>query len=163
MTLIDSLRQQAGMTRAMVRMNTDQISDEESLIQPQPAGNCLNWVLGHLLTTYNSSLPLLGQPRVAEPEELAHYARGSEPITGASEALPLHRLGELWNLAADRFDAGLATLSADRLREPSAFSPTGNPNETIGSLLVTVLFHQSYHSGQLGLLRRLTGKPGAVK
>ncbi len=40
--------------------------------------------------------------------------------------------------------------------------PTGNPEETVGSLLAVVMFHQAYHSGQLGILRRIAGESGAI-
>jgi hypothetical protein len=46
---------------------------------------------------------------------------------------------------------------------PAPFSPSKNPKETLRSLLTTVLFHQAYHSGQTGLLRRIAGKEGAIK
>jgi uncharacterized damage-inducible protein DinB len=47
--------------------------------------------------------------------------------------------------------------------EPAPFSPTNNPKETVRSLLATVFFHQAYHVGQTGLLRRIAGKEGAIK
>jgi uncharacterized damage-inducible protein DinB len=162
MSGVASLRHQARLTREVVRLNLEGISHEESLIQPRPAGNCLNWVLGHLLTIYNELLPLLGQPQVLPSGALAPYARGSSPITRPSEALPLQDLVSAWNEAAARVDAGLAELPAERLMEPVPDSPTGDPDETTGSLLFTVLFHQAYHAGQLGILRRIAGKPGAI-
>jgi uncharacterized damage-inducible protein DinB len=41
-------------------------------------------------------------------------------------------------------------------------SPTGDPDETLGSLLAVALFHQAYHAGQLGILRRIAGESGAI-
>ena len=41
-------REGARAAHRIVRLNADGISHEESLGQPQNAGNCLNWVLGHL-------------------------------------------------------------------------------------------------------------------
>jgi hypothetical protein len=40
---------------------------------------------------------------------------------------------------------------------------TGDPNETVGSNLATFVFHESYHVGQTGVLRRVVGKPGVIK
>jgi hypothetical protein len=68
-----------------------------------------------------------------------------------------------WDQLADRVDVGLAGLSLDVLDRPAGFSPSGNPEETVGSLLSTVLFHQAYHAGQLGLLRRISGHEGAIR
>jgi uncharacterized damage-inducible protein DinB len=60
-------------------------------------------------------------------------------------------------------DAGLSTLTAEAMGQPAPFSPSGNPDETVGSLVATVIFHQAYHSGQTGVLRRVSGKKGAIK
>ena len=143
-------------------MNVAGVSHEQSLIQPSPAGNCLNWVLGHLLAIYNDVLPLLGRPSVISDGSLARYARGSAPIVRPSDALPLAHLFSAWDDACTSVDAGLAALPPSRLAEPAPMSPTGDANETVGSLLFTVLFHQAYHAGQLGLLRRLAGERGAI-
>lgn len=35
-------------------------------------------------------------------------------------------------------------------------------DETMGSLLAAVLFHQAYHAGQLGILRRIAGESVAI-
>lgn len=161
--LIDTFRHQARMTRYVVGMNLDGITQEESLVQPQPHGNCANWVLGHLVYTYDRTLPLLGQEPVLEPAALARYERGSSPILSASEARDVAELLAAWNAVSERVDAGLARLDPDTLETPAPFSPSNDPNETVRSLLSTVLFHQAYHAGQTGLLRRIAGKEGAIK
>lgn len=161
--LIDTFRHQAGMIRYVVLLNLDGITQEESMVQPQPHGNCANWVLGHLLCIYNRSLPLLGQEHVVDPDSLARYDRGSSPILEASEARDIRELLAGWNAVTERVDAGLAQLDPDTLDTKAPFSPSNNPDETVRSLLSTVLFHQSYHAGQTGLLRRIAGKDGAIK
>ncbi len=158
-----NFRQLAQMTQVIVRLNVADVSHEDSLVQPRPAGNCLNWVVGHLLAVYNDVLPALGQKPVVARETLEHYARGSSPITDARDARPFADLTRDWDAACTRIDMGLAALPAQRLEERVAQSPTGNPNESLGSLLATVMFHQAYHAGQLGILRRIVGKPGAIR
>jgi hypothetical protein len=160
---IQVLRHQAKLTRAVLRMNVDGVTQEESLIQPQPEGNCLNWVVGHLTCIYNKSLPLVGQEPVVAPDSLDRYDRGSPPITDPAEARDLGELVAIFEQVDDRYDAGLAALSPDLLDRPAPFSPSGDPNETVRSLLGTILFHQAYHAGQTGLLRRAAGKEGAIR
>ncbi|HEX2205183.1 MAG TPA: DinB family protein [Longimicrobium sp.] len=155
-------RHQAGMVRAVVRMNLESVTHEESLARPEPGGNCLNWVLGHLLVVYNHFLPLVGQAPVMEPSTLARYDRGSAPLTDPAEALPLADLVAAWERTVERVDAGLGTLTPDVLDRPAPHSPSGDPDETVRSLVSTVLFHQAYHAGQAGVLRRVAGKPGAI-
>lgn len=159
---VEVLRHQAQITREVVRLNTDGMTQEESLIQPAPAGNCLNWVVGHLVCIYEDLLPLLGQERVKEEGTLKRYARGTPPIENPAEALDLQELLTTWHEASQRVDAGLAGLTSEVLDRKAPHSPSNNPNETVRSLLSTVLFHQAYHSGQCGLLRRIAGKEGAI-
>jgi uncharacterized damage-inducible protein DinB len=159
----DTWRSQNQMARDVVRANINGLSHEDSLVQPQPGGNCLNWVLGHLLSVYDGTLPLLGQQPVLGSEVLKHYVRGGEPIRDASEAIDLRQLVAAWNEAVERVDAGLAALGPDLLDQPAPSSPTGNPDETVRSLLTTVMFHQAYHAGQTAVLRRIAGKEGAIR
>ena len=43
----------------VVRRQTEGLSHEDSLIQPPFRGNCLNWVLGHIVATRNQIMTLL--------------------------------------------------------------------------------------------------------
>ena len=67
------------------------------------------------------------------------------------------------NEAAERVDAGLAALGPDLLDQPAPTSPSGDPDETVRTLLTTVMWHQAYHTGQTGVLRRIAGKEGAIR
>ena len=159
---IAGFRHQAEVIRQVFRANLAGVTHEESLVQPQPAGNCLNFVVGHLLHVYNNVLLMLGQEQVMDPAALARYARGSKPITDPAEAADLGTLVSAWETACERVDAGLGTLTPEFLDERAPNSPTNNPDETNRTLIGTVFFHQAYHLGQTGLLRRIAGKPGAI-
>lgn len=160
---IEALRLQARLAHQVVRLNVEGITHEESLRPPVPAGNGLNWVVGHMVAIYGRVLPLLAQEPVMDPGEMARYDRGSEPLTDPAAALPLERLLDAWDEASRRFDAGLAGLAPEALGRPAPFSPGGDPDETVRSLLATVLFHQGYHAGQTGILRRVAGREGAIR
>lgn len=160
---VEVFRHQANVTRKVVQLNVDGVSQEESLIQPSPGGNCLNWVVGHLACIYNQVLPLLGQEPLEDAAALKRYDRGAPPIRDAAEALELRDLMAAFEKATDRVDAGLAGLSAEALDRKAPFSPGNNPDETIRTLLSTFFFHQAYHAGQTGILRRIAGKEGAIR
>ena len=159
---IEVWRLQTHITRSVVGTNLKGLTPEDSLVQPEPNGNCLNWVLGHLLSVYEEVLLLLGQEPVLGKPALKHYVRGSEPIRDRAEAIDFQKLMTAWSEASNRVDAGLANLTPDVLDRPAP-SPTGNPDETVRSLLSTVMFHQAYHAGQTGVLRRIAGKEGAIR
>jgi uncharacterized damage-inducible protein DinB len=106
---------------------------------------------------------LLGQEPVTLDGALDRYDRGTAPIVNPAEALDLQELRAAWETAAERWDAGLAGFAAHTLDQPAPFSPSGNPEETVRSLISTVAFHQAYHAGQTGILRRIAGKEGAIR
>lgn len=159
---IEVFRQQAHMVRQTVRVNVDGVTHDESLVRPSPGGNCLNWVVGHLLCIYDVALPMLGQEPVMGKAALSRYDRGAPPLQDPAQALAFETLVAEWNRAVERVEAGLAELTPEFLDRPAAFSPTGDPNETNRSLLTRILFHQGYHAGQTGVLRRIAGKAGAI-
>jgi DinB superfamily len=160
---VEVLRNQNQMTNQVVRLNTDGVSHAESLIRPEPAGNCMNWVVGHLLCVYNRVLPVLGQTPVMDNERLRRYDRGTPPLKDAKDAMEFRELVRAWDEAAQRMDAGLAGLTPEALDAKAPFSPSNNPKETVRSVLGVVMFHQAYHAGQTGTLRRIAGKAGAIQ
>ncbi|HEX6038930.1 DinB family protein [Longimicrobium sp.] len=159
----EGLRHVARLTSFVLHANVEGITQAESLAAPQPAGNCLNWVVGHLVCIGNKALPVVGQEPVVDPASLDRYDRGSAPLTDPAEARDIGELMRLWDEVAARMDAGLAGFPGDTLDQPAPFSPGNDPNETVGSLIATMVFHQSYHVGQTGVLRRVSGKAGAIK
>jgi hypothetical protein len=159
---VDTMRQQTRIAQQVVQLNTEGLSHADSLVQPHPGGNCMNWVVGHLIAIYHHTFPLIGQDPVLSEQVRARYDRGSSPIRDASEAMEFSELLSAWDETSRRFEAGLATLQPGTLASPAPASPSNDPNETIGSLLTTICWHQAYHAGQTGLLRRVAGKRGAI-
>jgi hypothetical protein len=161
---LDIFRRQAGGVNRTVKVNLGGITHEESLIQPEPGGNCINWVLGHLLSIYNQALPLLGQQQVLDQATITRYARGSDPITASAEASRFEELLTAWDETVKRVDAGLAGLTPEALDRPAPQgSGPSEPGDKVRDTLGVLMFHQGYHAGQTGVLRRLVGKAGAIK
>lgn len=157
------LREQVQAVHGTLRANTKDLTQEDSLLQPQGGGNCLNWVVGHLLSTWDVILPLIGQEPVMSKEVLARYDRGTAELHDASEALPLEILLNACDEAVQRMDAGLAQATTESLDRPAPFSPRKKTDETVRSLLSIVIFHQGYHTGQTAILRRMAGRRGAIR
>ncbi len=156
------LRHQTLAIHWAVRRNVDSLTQKESLIQPQPGGNCLNWVVGHLVYVYDKLLPILGQEPVLGLDRLKRYGRGTAELQNSAEAMDMQEIVAAWDEATKRVEAGLETLTAEALDKPAPFSPNNDPQETVRSLLSKLFFHQAYHAGQTGLLRRIAGKKGAI-
>lgn len=162
-SVIDVLRSQGAATRGSLHINVAGITHAESLQPPQPGGNCLNWVIGHLDWTNERTLDVLGQPAVLGEAVFARYKRGSAELRNAGEAMPLEKLLAVWDQQWAQIDKGLAALTTEKFEARAPFSPNNNPKETVGSLLPILFFHQAYHAGQTAILRRMAGREGAIK
>jgi len=143
-----------------LKVNLEGITQEESLTQPQPAGNCLNWVVGHILANRASMLNLVGQEPVWTEEEAEPYKRGSEPIADANQATNLDEIVGLFEASQERLLTGLAEISSAGLQAPA---PGGKEDQTVETSLALLVFHEAYHVGETGILRRLLGHSGAIQ
>ena len=81
---------------------------------------------------------------------------------GVGEAKSWDTLVEQFRALRKPIEEGLEAITDEALAAEAPFSPTDNPDETIGSLLAGLSFHEAYHAGQIGLLRRIVGKQGAI-
>jgi uncharacterized damage-inducible protein DinB len=149
----ESLAKNFGLNHGVIKMNTDGLTHEESLKIPEPGGNSLNWVLGHIIAERNTILGLLGEDPVWSESEAAPYERGTGPTLDA--ARPLDEILADLGRSQERLGKRLGELSdADLTREIDG--------ATLGDRLSFLQFHETYHVGQTGILRRLAGKKGAI-
>jgi len=147
----------------VLNRNLDGVSNEESLFIPQPAGNCINWVLGHVVTARNLVLTLAGGVGVVNDEAAAHYRRGSGPIQQGDSVPDIATLRGWLADSQQQLIAALAAISEETLSLPVPEALRRPPlTGTVGEALARLAFHEGYHNGQIGLLRRLAGKPGAI-
>ena len=158
----ESLAVQLGYNNYTFTKNMEGVSHDESLIQPHPGGNCLNWVVGHLASSRDQTRKILGlEPALGETENPV-YARSAEPLTDASKATPFDQLTAGFAKDQDDIVAAMAALTPEQLAAKAPFSPLNNPEETVGTLLAGLVFHEAYHIGQTGVLRRIAGHAGVL-
>lgn len=152
---------QYGMCAFLMDKYLDGLTDAEAM-QPGPSGNSINWLVGHLALARNHALFALTGERPWPVEDLARYARGNPAATDNTGALPLAELKARFAAAQTPITEKLAGMTPAQAATKAPFSPLGNPNETIASLFTTLAFHEGYHLGQIGMLRRALGKPGLM-
>ena len=149
------------MSYGAIKRNLEDVTQEESLKLP-PAGNSLNWVLGHVVVYRGSMLKLVGRPPVFEGEHTNQYRRGSHP-DGTEKYLDLATLRGMLSDAHEQLIPALAILTEKQLSASVSAEPNRPPaTGSIGDALARLSFHESYHAGQIGLLRRIAGKAGAI-
>lgn len=145
---------------SVIKMQTKDLTDEDSLRQPPFHGNCLNWVLGHIAENRDGVLELLGEsPQIGALG--ARYKRGSEPLTDAGDGvLRLDELVAWLDRAQERIAAAIARMNnAAWARE---IVVGNNRKTTVGQRVFFLCFHETYHVGQTELFRQLAGKDDKI-
>ncbi|WP_223605418.1 DinB family protein [Chryseobacterium sp. OSA05B] len=146
---IEIVKVQVFSNYKVISMNIDGITQEESMIFPNGEANCMNWILGHLIYIRNAFLNVLGEESVWDGEKFSCYERGAIPLERKDELVTFEELKSYLQQSQDRLEAKLISMES--------FAP-----ETINDIAIFCL-HELYHGGQLGYLRRILGKPGAIK
>ena len=137
--------------------NLEGITHEESLIQPEPAGNTINWILGHILATRNRLHQLLG---VEEPwsSELAYRYTGLDGAGWTPEnAVALRTIAAELARSQQQVMAAFDDMSSQTLARRAS------DGRTLAEVLGFFHFHEAYHTGQIALVRRIVGRPGVIK
>jgi uncharacterized damage-inducible protein DinB len=147
------LLNQFQASHSVLRRNLDGISHEESLSTPRDGSNSLNWVLGHLVATRNLVLDLLDQPSVLTKEQaVAYRGDGGDP----SRFLGLEDLKAALERSQEAIHSGFQKLSSESMKARVYGS-------TVGEMLAVLSFHEGYHGGQIGIIRRSLGHAGVIK
>ena len=137
------------MNNRVVNINLEGLTHADSLVSPEHGGNCINWILGHMIVSRDDVNKILGIDKISNENLLAKYSRGTEPIT-AGNAVDLKELLDTFNKSQAAIEEKVAATDfKDRQDELKS--------------LAFLAFHEAYHAGQTGLLRRIAGKSGAIK
>jgi len=137
----------------VVFANLEGIDEQMALHRSDHGENSVNWILGHLL--YNRSVLLrMIEGEVWEDVGRIEIYQGGGKTWSDVKALKLSQLLEMWELSGQSLDAALP--EADTGADAGRFG-------TIAEALVGFCFHEAYHAGQIGILRRLLGLKGQIK
>jgi hypothetical protein len=144
----------------LIKSQTEGLNQAETLIQPQPSGNCMNWVLGHVLESQITMLTVLGGASPVDPAELVIYKRESNPITGDQPGV--QQLEWLLNGIDAVHNALVARLAEMKEADFERVIQQGERKFTLAWRFLFLHFHYTYHVGQLELLRQLAGHSDKV-
>jgi uncharacterized damage-inducible protein DinB len=158
--LIDALVAQLNVSRSAIRRNLDGVSHEESTKPHDCGGNSTNWVVGHIVAARNSLLKNLGGKTIMPDASAAVYRRGSDGA--ARDGMQLEDLISTLDESQPLLIESLRQVPEQQLIAKSTFSSPAGPEATLGEAISAMVFHEAYHVGQLGILRRLLGKKGAI-
>lgn len=119
-------------------------------------GASLSWVVGHLIVFRTHMMNLFGANEANALSEVF-----GDSATDGSSYPPLPSLLTEWNATAERLDGVLATVTDDALgSKPGGMSPHGE--KTRIETMAFFVWHEAYHIGQMGTLRRELGYPATA-
>ncbi len=160
MITIPDLKKILKIEKELIHQQTNALLQSDTLIQPQPAGNCMNWVLGHLLESQITMLEALGGVSPISRNELNRYGRESDPILGEGEGI--FALDTLLNNHDQVHKAILTRLDEMSETDMEHEIIEHERSMTRGWRVFFLHFHYTYHIGQLEQLRQLAGKTEKV-
>lgn len=124
--------------------NLEGITHEESLKEMYNC-NSINWIVGYLAYSRNGILLQLGLSPLADEGMKPIYSRGTKLDT--SKALSLDVLKKMYVASQPQIMQEVEKLKDEAKLEKITFMG----------------FHEAYHIGQTGLLRKMLGKEGAIR
>jgi len=145
-------------THWVIVKQTGGLTHADSLKQLPFRGNCLNWVLGHILVYRDKVLNLLGERSILNESELGLYKRESTPITDSESSINLEELLKRLAESQERLLVALETVTPDSLDTKVDEAKEQIVRERIEFLQ----WHETYHVGQLEILRQLAGKNDSI-
>lgn len=132
----------------VLNRNLKDITHEESLIAPAGGGNSLNWIVGHIIVSRDDIRELIGLDRLCG-DDMKMYDRDTEPVT-PDKLMDLGKLIEMYN-------------DGEGILEEKLKSTDLRDNNEKYRMVTFLAFHEAYHVGQTGILRRVIGKEGAIR
>jgi hypothetical protein len=144
----------------VIKRQSHQITNTESLIEPPFRGNTMNWVVGHILVGRDEVLTLLeAKPVMPHPADVESYQTGSDPKQIGYNPVPFNRLLDLLNESQIRLEKALTGIPDPAF---SKIVQTAVGPKSLQAAINDLHWHETYHAGQLELLRQLAGKDDAI-
>ncbi len=160
---VDLAREQIAAARRYTFTLLDDLDEEDWFRQPNEGLTHIAWQVGHLaMAEYGLCLFRI---RGRRPEDLElmpskfrkQFSRGSTPVADPSNYPPPSEIRRVFDLIHEQAIRELAECHeedlSERIEEPYAVFDT-----KLGALFFSA-HHEMLHAGQIGLLRRLIGKP----
>jgi hypothetical protein len=129
------------------------LTHEDALVQPPVTGNCILWIVGHIVCYRNYILDIVWQPDVLDAAQSHRFAKGSAPVLADEPNLTrLEVLMSAYATAQNRIAEGIRKLTPEQAVEVVSQNDFTLPRT---DLIMSYMRHESYHLGQLELLREI--------
>lgn len=149
----DNLAWNFERNASYVRSYLEGFTHADSLVQPPVKGNCINWILGHIVCYRTYALEICGLAPAICATAAKRYARDSAPVSGVtSDVTQFETLFDAYTNAQEQLLSYLQTMSPAQAAEVVTAAGFTMPR---AELLTSFMRHEAFHVGQLELLREL--------
>ncbi len=156
---LDALATRYRFNEGLLQMASGGFSEAMWTHVPEGGGNTAHWILGHVTFARRGALRMAGAELPVEAWEEA-FNMGATPGTG-EDYPPVSELVALFSSAGDRMTEHFGAMTEDAANAPSPREfPDGS--KTVADAMHFMYFHEAYHLGQIGYIRRLEGLPGFI-
>jgi len=132
---------------------TNAIPSELWFSRPGDSSNHMAWITGHVVVHRARISKLLGSNWSAPWESL--FVRGAALEENAKYPSP-EQLQQAWKQVSENLATSLANVSEETLSKP-VNTPSPSFDGTLGGLVAFLCFHETYHVGQMGFLKKMLG------
>lgn len=140
--------------QSLIERSAEGVTPEASLIRVGSEGNNFNWLVGHIVASRNGLVTAIGGDSVV-PQEIVRKYQRSAPLP-VGEETPLSELVELSKRTAQAVSDALARVEPARLEEPSPL------DMNLLEYVEFLVWHDTYHTGQAAVYRRMLGLEGVI-
>ena len=162
-SMLETTLQQICFAREYTLTLLDGLSDDDYYTMPSGSPTHIAWQVGHLaMAEYGLCLFRMrgrapGDLELMPGQVRKAFSRGSTPEVDPAKQMAPAAIRELMEKIHQQVLAEVPTFSAAMLDEPTEMPYAGTPTK-LGALIFCAQ-HEALHAGQIGLLRRLLGKP----
>lgn len=134
----------------LIHRFVDGVSHEESIMGPPFEHNCMNWILGHIVTNRSHVLETVGAVHAWQEEVRELYHTETPPVTPESASIHFETLVAYLNESVILLEASLENVSAAWLEENHS---NYRGDKTRYEHITSFHWHESFHLGQLEILQ----------
>ncbi len=155
MSMITPIKKHFNFTDFIMNLVLTDLKNEDAIKRARNnEGSSITWILGHLLDYRTQVMNLLG----AEKEREFQEKYGSTSAGDGSDFPQINEMFETWKNVANKINQVFENVSDEKLMETITDENTHN-EQTVLDKLTFYTWHESYHVGVIGSIRKEFGYP----
>jgi uncharacterized damage-inducible protein DinB len=134
---------------------TDGLTETDASTRIADPTNSVGFLVAHLINTRYRLAAMIGAPG---DDPVARHLEGARSIDQVASLPMLEAMRTMWSDAGTHLTAALGSATAEQLSQPIPRAlPNGDP--TMLGAIAFFVQHESYHLGQIAMLRKALGQP----